>query len=97
MSGFQKIKSGNFSGFFSSPCLSQDWEAAEPNSELLTNAEWGYFLEKMRLYYKPTENQIAQNLNFNKLLSHQMKHLVHFATALKLQEKLVHFGAVKKP
>ena len=54
MSGFQKIKSENF------------WTGTYP--QLLTNAEWVYFLEKMRLYYKPTENQIIQKSDFNKLL-----------------------------
>ena len=50
--------------FFSSPRLQQDWKAAEPNPELLTNAEMDYFLEKMRLYYKHSENQIIQNFEF---------------------------------
>ena len=50
--------------FFSSPRLQQDWKAAEPNPELLTNAEMDYFLEKLRLYYKHSENQIIQNFEF---------------------------------
>ena len=34
-------------------------------------------------------------LNFNKLLNYQTKHLVHFATVLKMQEKLLHKGCKK--
>ena len=81
--------------FFSSPRLQQDWKAAEPNPELLTNAKIDYFSEKMRLYYKHSENQLYKILNFDKLQIAQTKHLVHFTTTLKLQEKLVRFVAKK--
>ena len=33
----------------------------------MTNAEWDYYLEKMRLYYKPMENQIIRNTEFRKI------------------------------
>ena len=54
-------------GFSSSPCSQKNCKAAETNPELMTNAEWDYYLEKMRLYYKPTENQIIRNAEFRKI------------------------------
>ena len=53
--------------FFLSHCLQKDWKATETNPELLTNAEWDFFFEKMRLYYKPTENEIIQKSEFQKI------------------------------
>ena len=59
-----KDKVRNLLGFFSSLRLQQDWKAAESNPEILKNAERDYFIERMRQYYKPTENQIIQNFEF---------------------------------
>ena len=55
-------------GFFSSLRLQQDWEAAESNPDILKNAEWDYFIERMRQHYKPTENQIILNFEFRQIM-----------------------------
>ena len=51
-------------GFFSSLRLQQDWKAAESNPDILKNAEWDYFIERMRQYYKPfcncKKNRVAE-------------------------------------
>ena len=37
-------------GFFSSLRLQQDWKVTESHTEILKNAEWDYFMERMRQY-----------------------------------------------
>ena len=63
-----KDKVGKPLGFFLLLRLQQDWKAAELNPEILKNAEWDYFIEQMRQYYKPTENHIIQNFEFQQIM-----------------------------
>ena len=55
-------------GFFATARLIQDWKAAEPNEVLSRDCTWDYFLQKLRPYYKPTENPIIQNFEFRQLV-----------------------------
>ena len=55
-------------GFFSSLRLQQGWKAAESNPDILKNAEWDYCIERMRQYYKPTENHIIRNFEFRQIM-----------------------------
>ena len=34
----------------------------------MKNVEWDYLIEPMRQYYKPTENQIIQNFEFQQIM-----------------------------
>ena len=34
----------------------------------MKNVEWDYLTEPMRQYYKPTENQIIQNFEFQQIM-----------------------------
>ena len=54
-------------GFFATVRLQQDWKAAENNPSLLRDCPWKHFLQKMREYYKPTENFIIRNYEFCQL------------------------------
>ena len=71
MSGFQKIKSKNFSFFFFFffiSSLKHDWKDAEHTPEHLTNAEWDFFfLQNLRLYYNSAENPIIRNFEFRQI------------------------------
>ena len=55
-------------GFFATARLIQDWKAAEPNEVLSRDCTWDYFLQKLRSYYKPTENPIIRNFEFRQLV-----------------------------
>ena len=57
-----------FLGFFATARLIQDWKAAEPNEVLSRDCTWDYFLQKLRSYYKPTENPIIRNFQFRQLV-----------------------------
>ena len=61
-----KDKVKKLMGFFASLRFQQDWKAAEP-VEADRNCNWAAFLEKMRRYYKPTENQTLRNYEFRHL------------------------------
>ena len=58
--------------FFTTARHIQDWKAAESNEVLSSDCTWDYFIQKPRLYYKPTKNPIIQNFEFRKLA--QAKH-----------------------
>ena len=62
----EKVK--KFLGFFATARLIQDWKAAEPNEVLSRDCTWDYFLQKLRSYYKPTENPIIRNFEFRQLV-----------------------------
>ena len=84
-------------GFFSSSRLQLDWKAVEPNPETFDKMlngtiflrQWDYIINLRRI-------KLYEILNSEKMLSYQTNYLVHFATTLKLQEKLVRFVTVKK-
>ena len=68
----------------------------ENNLLLLIDCPWEYFLQKIREYYKPTENFIIQNHEFCQLSQMQnetfstfcnrVKQLVKHVTSVKAQK-----------
>ena len=54
-------------GFFATLRLQQDWKAAEADTAVRNNCTWDMFLQKMRAYYKPTENRIIRNFEFRQI------------------------------
>ena len=54
--------------FFTTPRLIQDWKATESNEVLSRDCIWDYFIQILRLYYKPTKNPIIRNFEFRKLV-----------------------------
>ena len=55
-------------GIFATARLIQDWKAAKPYEVLSRDCTWDYFLQKLRSYYKPTENPIIRNFEFRQLV-----------------------------
>ena len=54
-------------GMFSSKRFYSDWIAAEPAEEARNTATWALFKERMRAFYKPTENITLSNFHFRQL------------------------------
>ena len=59
--------------------------------------KWTIFQRKWDYIINILKIKLYKILNFDKLQIAQTKHLVHFTTTLKLQEKLVRFVAKKTP
>ena len=83
-------------GFFSSLHLQQDWKVAESNPDILKNAEWDYFIDRMRQYYKPTENQIIRNFEFRQILQLPNKTFSAFCNRVEAAGKTCTFCNCKK-
>ena len=49
---------------FSSQKLYEDWCIAEPNENVRLNANWTEFVEAIKAYYRPTENQTLKHFHF---------------------------------
>ena len=53
----EKDKVKKLLGLFSSHKLYEDWCIAEPSESVRLNAKWPEFVEAIKAYYRPTENQ----------------------------------------
>ena len=60
----EKDKVKKLLGMFSSHKLYEDWCIAEPNENVRLNAKWPEFVEAIKAYYRPTENQTLKHFHF---------------------------------
>ena len=60
----EKDKVKKLLGMFSSHKLYEDWCIAEPNENVRLNANWTEFVEAIKAYYRPTENQTLKHFHF---------------------------------
>ena len=60
-------------------------KAAKLNPGLLINVEWGYFLGKMRLHYKHTENQIIRDFKFRQIAQLSSKTFTAFCSCIEVK------------
>lgn len=61
---WSKDKVSKLLGMFSSDRLYSDWKALEPDERIRGNITWQNFTQRMKDFYKPTENQTLQNYHF---------------------------------
>ena len=78
-------------GMFSSPRLSLDWEAAEPNEQTRGRSSWLDFKRKMEDYYKPTENPTLMNYQFRELSQNQNETFSAFCNRVESEARMCHF------
>ena len=64
-------KVAKFLGMFSANSVYTDWCVIEPDTDTRDSATWIYFVNKMREYYKPTENPTLKNYHFRELMQGQ--------------------------
>ena len=74
-------------GLFGTARLIQDWKAAEPNEVLSRDYTWDYFLQKLRSYYKPTENPIIRNFEFRQLIQAKNESFSAFCNSVEAAGK----------
>ena len=78
-------------GFFDTIRLQQDWKAAENNPSLLIDCPRKHILQKMREYYKPTENVIIHNYDFRQLSQMLNESFCAFCNRAEAAGKACHF------
>ena len=78
-------------GFFATARPQQDWNVAETDQYLSQNSTWEDFLEKMRLYYKPTEHYIIRNYEFRQLTQLPNETFSAFCNRIEAAGKTCHF------
>ena len=77
-------------GFFASVRFQQDWKAAEPEAQN-RNCSWKTFLEKMRAFYKPTENSTLRNFEFRQLAQLPSETFTAFCNRIEKEGKTCSF------
>ena len=81
-----KYKVRKLLGFFATVRLQQDWKAS-----LLIDFPWEHFLQKMREYFKSTENFIIRNYEFRQLSQMPNETFCAFCNRVKAADKTCHF------
>ena len=65
-------------GMYSSNRFYEDWKSAEPIEENRKKCSWEVFLEKMKTFYKPTENLTIKNFQFRSLSQENSETFIAF-------------------
>ena len=75
-----KDKVAKLLGMFSSERLYSDWKSIEPEEKERNSTTWQGFTQKMKDFYKPTENPTLKNYHFRAI--NQTEHEQHSAIEL---------------
>ena len=78
-------------GMFSTPRLSSDWEAAEPDAQIRKDSTFNQFVDKMETYYKPTENLTLMNFQFRELTQKNGETFPAFCSRIESEAKMCKF------
>ena len=71
-------KVAKFLGMYSSNRFYEDWKSAVPLEENRKKCTWNFFLEKMKSFYKPTENLTIKNYQFRSLCQENSETFIAF-------------------
>ena len=63
---------------YSSNRFYEDWKSAVPLEENRKKCPWNFFLEKMKSFYKPTENLTIKNYQFRSLCQENSETFIAF-------------------
>ena len=63
----QRWKVSKLLGMYSSRRLYSDWIAALPDESERKSADWNTFVQKLRAFYKPTENLTLKHYQFRQI------------------------------
>ena len=80
-----------FIGLFSSQRLIEDWQAAEPNTDLRKQELWPGFIRKLKDYYKPTDNPVLVNYQFRALRQQEEETFHAFCNRVDKESKTCSF------
>lgn len=86
-----KDKVAKLLGMFSSNRLYTDWKMAEPNERSRKEASWDEFRDKIKIYYKPTENPTLMNFHFRALNQENNETFPSFCNRVMKEAKHCHF------
>ena len=82
-----KDRVAKFLGIYSSKRSFVDWKAAEVSETNRKAATWEIFLQKMREYYKPTENSTLKNFQFRSLTQSPDESFMAFCNRIDKEAK----------
>ena len=80
-----------FLGIYSSRRLYSDWMMAEPVESARKVEAWSAFVNKMKGYYKPTENLSLKNFQFRALAQEKDETFPAFCNHVEKEAKHCHF------
>ena len=82
-----KDKVAKFLGMYSSRRLYSDWIAALPSESERKNADWNTFVQKLRAFYKPTENLTLKHYQFRLINQEKTESFIAFCNRVEKEAK----------
>ena len=82
-----KDKVAKFLGMYSSRRLYSDWIAALPDEAERKSADWDNFVQKLRLFYKPTENLTLKHYQFRLIVQERTETFIAFCNRVEKEAK----------
>ena len=90
-----KDKVSKFLGMYSSRRSYSDWIPALPDESEIKSADWDTFVQKLRAFYKPTENLTLTHCHF-RLIRKRLKPSLHFAIGWKKKPSIAKSNVIPK-
>ena len=87
-----KDKVSKFLGIYSSKRFYSDWLAAEKMKLIEKKSTWANFVDKMKVYYKPTENATLKNFQCRCLHQEKTETFVAFCNRVEREAKHCQFN-----
>ena len=87
-----KDKVSKLLGMFSSDRLYSDWKALEMDERIRENVTWKNFTQRMKEFYKPTENPTLQNYHFRAISQSDDETFTAFCNRVMKEAKHCNFN-----
>lgn len=87
-----KDKVAKLLGIFSSERLYSDWKAVETHEKNRQNVTWEKFTQRMKDFYKPTENPTLQNYHFRAISQPENETFTAFCNRVMKEAKHCNFN-----